>query len=119
MSNIKTFRVLLLDVFDRSNFHRLFVSMRYPLPPELVRAARGLLGLSQQELALRVGTSLKTISRLESGNSPPSRKLNEALHSVFAAADVQFTAANTDSGDLDGVGVRRRPTLPHQGVKIL
>lgn len=93
--------------------------MRYPLPPELVRAARGLLGWSQEDLAEHVGTSTKTISRLESGTEPPSRKLNEALHAVFTRFDIQFIGANTDNGDLDGVGVRRRPTLPHQGVKVL
>jgi transcriptional regulator with XRE-family HTH domain len=97
----------------------LSVDMRYPLPPELVRAARGLLGWSQQELADFTGTNVRTINRLEGGVSPPSRRLNETLHTVFASADIQFTAANTDSGVLDGVGVRRRPTLPHQGVKIL
>jgi DNA-binding XRE family transcriptional regulator len=119
MSLFKTFNVFFLDKFDNLDFRRLFDGMRYPLPPELVRAARGLLGLSQQQLADLAGTSIKTINRLEKGSSPPSRKLNEALHSVFAASNIQFTAANTDSGELDGVGVRRRPTQPHQGMKVL
>ncbi|OQP88179.1 hypothetical protein BTR14_01605 [Rhizobium rhizosphaerae] len=93
--------------------------MRHPLPPELVRAARGLLGWSQQQLADLAGTTVRTINRLENGEAPPSRKLNDTLHDVFESADVQFTAANTDSGVLDGVGVRRKPKYSHQGTKIL
>lgn len=78
-----------------------------------------MLGWSQQELADHVGTNVRTISRLENGKEPPSRKLNEALHVTFANAKIQFTAANTDSGILDGIGVRRIPTHPHQGLKVL
>lgn len=49
----------------------------------IVIARRQALGLTQQELATRVGTSHSVISRIESGQSPPSvttlRRLAEAF----------------------------------------
>nr|WP_184655199.1 helix-turn-helix transcriptional regulator [Rhizobium soli] len=93
--------------------------MGYVLTPELVRAARGLLGWSQHDLASRAGINVKTINRLEAAAVPVSSSVSAKLQAVFSAADVQFIATNTDDGTVDGLGVRKRPLHSHLGIKVL
>jgi transcriptional regulator with XRE-family HTH domain len=62
---------------------------------EQLRAARGLLGWSQSELATRAGLSLPTIKRLEAGFGP--RVSNEArgkMQQAIEAAGIEFIDEN-------------------------
>ena len=67
-----------------------------------VRAARGLLNLTQQELAVISKVSLRTIIQLERGDKPSSLSIEHALKLSLEGAGVEFVPEN-DSG---GVGVR-------------
>jgi transcriptional regulator with XRE-family HTH domain len=69
-----------------------------------LRAARGLLGWSQSELASRAGLSLPTVKRLEGGFGP--RVSDEAcakLQRAIEAAGIEFIDENGG-----GLGVRFR-----------
>ncbi len=76
-----------------------------------VKAARALLGWSQQDLAVRAGVSLPTIKRLEAndgilgGRSETSGKLHEA----FIGAGVIFIEENGQ-----GPGVRLSKSSRHR-----
>jgi transcriptional regulator with XRE-family HTH domain len=73
---------------------------------EQLRAARGLLGWSQSELAERSGLSLPTVKRVESGTGP--RVSNEArikLQRALESAGVEFINEN---GGGPGVRLRKR-----------
>jgi transcriptional regulator with XRE-family HTH domain len=73
---------------------------------EQLRAARGLLGWSQTELAERAGLSLPTVKRVESGTGP--RVSNEAqtkLQRALESAGVEFIDEN---GGGPGVRLRKR-----------
>ena len=62
---------------------------------EQLRAARGLLGWSQSELAARAGLSLPTVKRLEAGFGP--RVSNEArgkMRQAIEAAGIEFIDEN-------------------------
>ena len=62
---------------------------------EQLRAARGLLGWSQSELATRAGLSLPTVKRLEAGFGP--RVSNEArgkMQQAIEAAGIEFIDEN-------------------------
>ena len=71
---------------------------------EQLRAARGLLGWSQSELAARAGLSLPTVKRLEGGFGP--RVSDEArwkLQRAIESAGIEFIDENGG-----GLGVRFR-----------
>lgn len=70
--------------------------------PTQVRAARGLLNLTQQELADISKVSLRTIVQMERGDKQMSLSIAQALKLSLEAAGVEFLPEN-DSG---GVGVR-------------
>lgn len=76
-----------------------------------VKAARALLGWSQEELARRSGVSVVTIKRLEKvdDHEPIGGRLSTAmaLQGALEAAGVIFIAENGE-----GVGVRLRKTKP-------
>jgi transcriptional regulator with XRE-family HTH domain len=74
---------------------------------EQLRAARGLLGWSQTELATRAGLSLPTVKRLEGGFGP--RVSNDArakLQKALESAGVEFIEENGG-----GPGVRLKKPL--------
>src|SRR5215472_8684633 len=74
---------------------------------EQIRAARGLLGWSQSELATRAGLSLPTVKRLEAGFGPRvSDEARAKLQRAIEAAGVQFIDEN---GGGPGVRLRRHP----------
>jgi transcriptional regulator with XRE-family HTH domain len=79
--------------------------MKPILTPDLVRAARGLVGWSQIELATKAGVTVRTISRLESSTEPASSKVSTLLHDAFAGDNVRFVARYTESGELESFGV--------------
>ena len=77
-----------------------------PISIEQLRAARGLLGWSQGELAARAGLSLPTVKRLEGGFGPRvSEDAREKLQLAIEAAGVEFIDEN---GGGSGVRFRRR-----------
>jgi transcriptional regulator with XRE-family HTH domain len=71
---------------------------------EQLRAARGLLGWSQSELAARAGLSLPTVKRLEAGFGPRvSDEARGKLQRAIEAAGLEFVEENGG-----GSGVRFR-----------
>jgi len=69
-----------------------------------LRAARGLLGWSQSELAARAGLSLPTVKRLEGGFGPRvSEDAKVKLQKAVEAAGIEFLDENGG-----GLGVRFR-----------
>jgi transcriptional regulator with XRE-family HTH domain len=69
---------------------------------EQLRAARGLLGWSQSELAFRAGLSVPTVRRVEAGSGPRvSDEAREKLQQALEAAGIEFIEENSG-----GAGVR-------------
>ena len=76
---------------------------------EQLRAARGLLGWSQSDLAAQAGLSLPTVKRLETGTGPRvSNDARSKLQQALEAAGVEFLAENGG-----GLGVRFRKPKGH------
>jgi DNA-binding XRE family transcriptional regulator len=71
--------------------------------PSQVRAARGLLNLTQQDLADISGVSLRTIVQFERGKKEPSVSIAKVLRLSLEAAGIEFIPENGG-----GVGVRLR-----------
>ena len=67
------------------------------------RAARGLLGWSQQMLADRSGVGIMTIHQLEKEGSQPRRATLDVVRRAFEAANIEFIDENGG-----GPGVRLR-----------
>jgi transcriptional regulator with XRE-family HTH domain len=67
------------------------------------RAARGLVGWSQQELAKNAGVGTVAIHQLESGASQPRRATLDVVRRALEAAGVEFIDENGG-----GAGVRLR-----------
>ncbi len=78
--------------------------------PMQIRAARGLLGLSQNELAKRASIGLATLQRLEMAGSTVrgSAQTLWKLQRALEAADIVFI----DQDDKNGPGVRLKLPLP-------
>src|SRR3979409_940487 len=71
---------------------------------EQLRAARGLLGWSQSQLAARAGLSLPTVKRVEAGTGPRvSDEARAKLQRALEAAGIEFIDENGG-----GSGVRFR-----------
>jgi transcriptional regulator with XRE-family HTH domain len=60
------------------------------ISPELCRAARGLLGWSQQDLATRAQVARKTIADFESGQVTPHPRTLRDVVATLEAAGVEF-----------------------------
>ena len=73
---------------------------------EQVRAARGLLGWSQSELAKRAGLSLPTVKRLEAGWGP--RISDEARRRIKQALETGGVQLIAENGGGPGVRLRKR-----------
>ena len=65
------------------------------------RAARGLLGMTQVQLAIESGVSLSTITHFERGQRQPTQDNLAALRRAFEAAGIDFLDENGG-----GAGVR-------------
>ena len=77
------------------------------ITPEQCRAARSLLGWSQEELAAQTGISRPTIAEFERGTRTPYPNNMTAMLEVFEAAGVVFIDDGKPSPK-GGVGVRLR-----------
>jgi predicted transcriptional regulator len=66
-----------------------------------IRAARALVGWSQQQLADKAIVSLNALARLERGEVDPRMSTLMAVHKALTEAGVEFLAA-----DVKGEGVR-------------
>ena len=73
--------------------------------PEQCRAARGLLGWNQQELAQNAGVGIVTVHQLETGVSQPRRATLEVIRRALESAGVDFIDEN---GGGPGVRLRKR-----------
>jgi transcriptional regulator with XRE-family HTH domain len=88
---------------------------------EQIRAARGLLGWSQSELAKQAGLSLPTIKRLESANAAPVS--SDARGRVQRALETGGAEFINENGGGPGVRLRKRlasskpPSRPRDRVK--
>ncbi|MDC7745966.1 MULTISPECIES: helix-turn-helix domain-containing protein [Rhizobium] len=89
------------------------------LPGDLIRAARALLGWSQERLAVEAGITAKSLRDIESGTRRPTRKTNGQIRAVFERENVQFIAANHDGNEIIGTGVRWRPMQSNMTIKII
>lgn len=67
-----------------------------------IRAARGLLGWSQQQLADKAIVSRNTVAQLERGEVDPRLSTVEAVRKALVKAGIEFQA----SGGGKGEGVR-------------
>jgi len=72
--------------------------------PEQLRAARGLLGWTQRDLARAAGTSRYAIVDYENGRVSPYVRTLQAIVAALERAGVEFTAETADAGP----GVRLR-----------
>lgn len=70
-----------------------------PLSSEQIRAARGLLNLSQKELAGEAGLSLNSLNNIERGVAHPRDESLKAIKKALEKHGIEF---------LEGDGVRRR-----------
>jgi transcriptional regulator with XRE-family HTH domain len=70
------------------------------------RAARGLLGWSQQKLADHAGVGMMTVHQFERDGSQPRRATQDVVQRAFEAAGVEFIDENGG-----GAGVRLRKPL--------
>ncbi|MCF8474602.1 MAG: helix-turn-helix transcriptional regulator [Emcibacter sp.] len=68
---------------------------------EQCRAARGLLGWSQEDLKIAASVSLGTIAEFEKGSRKPYERTLRDLQSAFEEAGIEFIPENGG-----GVGVR-------------
>jgi transcriptional regulator with XRE-family HTH domain len=62
--------------------------------PAQCRAARGLIGWNQQELAEKAGVGIVTVHQLEAGLSQPRRATLDTIRRALAAAGVEFIDEN-------------------------
>ena len=73
------------------------------ITPAQCRAARGLIGWSQQDLANKAGVGTVAVHQLESGTSQPRHATLDVVKRAFETAGVEFIDENGG-----GAGVRLR-----------
>lgn len=74
-----------------------------------LRAARGLLDWTRQDLAKAAGVSTETVKNIEHGTFRPQETTTNAIIKAFTSRDVQFT-------DDEGVRMRRDSVKRFEGV---
>jgi transcriptional regulator with XRE-family HTH domain len=73
--------------------------------PEQCRAARGLLGWTQQDLANQARVGIVTVNQLETGLSQPRLATLDVIQRAFESAGVEFIDEN---GGGRGVRLKKR-----------
>lgn len=76
--------------------------MKKNISPAQLRAARALVDWSREALAASSGTTVRTLARIESGETEPRLSTVSVIRSALEAAGVEFT-----NGDAPGVRLRR------------
>jgi transcriptional regulator with XRE-family HTH domain len=66
--------------------------------PAEIRAARGLLGWSQEQLAQSANVGRSTVKDAEAGNRSPIASNVDAIRRALEAAGIKFIAGNDDDG---------------------
>ena len=79
------------------------------IKPEQSRAARGLLGWSQQDLADKAAVGIVTVRQLEAGAHKPRRATLDVVQRAFESAGVEFIDENGG-----GAGVRLKKPARRQ-----
>jgi len=82
-----------------------FGQFAFMVTPEQCRAAHGLLGWNQRELAQNAGVGIVTVHQLETGVSQPRRATLEVIRRALESAGVEFIDEN---GGGPGVRLRKR-----------
>lgn len=77
------------------------------ITPKTCRAARGLLDLTQTQLAKAAGVGLSTVKAFESGQKVPFASNRAAMQAALVRLGIQFIAEN---GGGAGVRMRERET---------
>ena len=90
-----------MELWESLNFGTLYLMVT----PGQCRAARGLLGWNQQELARRARVGIVTVHQLEAGLSQPRRATLDVIRRAFETAGVEFIDEN---GGGPGVRLRKR-----------
>ncbi|GBQ96632.1 transcriptional regulator [Gluconacetobacter liquefaciens] len=75
--------------------------MKKDITPAQLRAARGLVDWTREQLADAAGTTVRTLARLERGETAPRLSTLCAIRSAFESVGVVFIPENGG-----GVGVR-------------
>jgi transcriptional regulator with XRE-family HTH domain len=75
------------------------------MTPAQCRAARALIGLSQEDAALAAGVGIQTLIAFENGKRQPYARTLDAIRAALEAAGVIFVPSNGE-----GPGVRLRKT---------
>ena len=91
MKTLRTIKAELLDDTDTRAEYDAMAS-EFSMTRELI-AARGRAGLTQGEVAQRMGTTQSVIARLEGGRMPSIRTLQRYAQAVGARAVVHLEAA--------------------------
>lgn len=84
---------------------------RFEHPGEFIRAVRRRAGITQQQLAIRAGTSQAAISRLERGGPSPSCDTLNRLLRVMGR-QLELRAPAPSSNDIDIEEIRRARAMP-------
>ena len=71
------------------------------ITPDQCRGARGLLNMTQSELATKSGVSVGTVINFETGERQPIRAVIEAIRKALEDAGIEFIPENGG-----GLGVR-------------
>lgn len=119
ITDFNNFNYLFQVIFDNPHCSSFLALMETILPGDLIRAARALLGWSQEKLAMESGITAKSLRDIESGTRRPTRKTNGQIRAVLERENVQFIAANHDGSEIVGAGVRWRPEQSNMTIKII
>lgn len=79
------------------------------LPPHILRAARAILNLSQEDCARAAGLSVKSVAQAESPRGSSARTV-EKLRSLYESMGIEFMASSVTRSGLDGAGLRIKPS---------
>lgn len=78
-----------------------------PADPDMIRAARALLGMSQADLAKKAGIAAKTLWKIEVGDLSISVENYQAVEHALRVLGIEFLSEDQSRG----AGIRRSPTL--------
>src|ERR1700674_2461432 len=81
------------------------------ITPAQCRAARGLIGWNEQDLAKEAGIGVVTVHQLETGISQPRRATLDVIQRAFEAAGVEFT-----NGEQPGVRLTKAAAIQLQEI---